>query len=110
MGSTQWHDQKGKSAGDNVSITFSRSRGVRQQFLCAHPCIKKGNIAGSCVYDGESQIFSSHPLREYSAKRRKTSSTQKDLPTTREELRSHIDVPKLFNASDFTRSNITAED
>lgn len=77
--------------------------------LPCNRCIK-GNIAESCAYEGESRIPVSDPLREHSAKRQKTSSARRGPPMTDEEPRSHIDVPKLFNASDFTKSDVTAED
>jgi hypothetical protein len=93
-----------------LSCNDCRRRKLRcDRKLPCDRCIK-GGIAEECAYDTQNRAPSSDGSHERPPKRRRCSLSKTATPGAEEAPRSHLDVPKLFNPSEFVKSDITAQD
>lgn len=93
-----------------LSCNDCRRRKLRcDRKLPCDRCIK-GGIAEECAYETDNQTPPSDCLLERPSKRQRESVPCVAAARTEEAPRSYLDVPKLFNPSEFARSDITAQD
>jgi hypothetical protein len=76
------------------------------------PCNRcvKGGIASSCAYEPEIHVAVSENSDERPTKRQQQSPVRQAYSIAEDKPISHHDVPKLFNPSEFVKSDITAEE
>lgn len=93
-----------------LSCNDCRRRKLRcDRKLPCDRCIK-GGIAEACTYETEHQTPHPEGLAERPSKRRRDIVSHAAAARVEEAPQSYLDVPKLFNPSEFARSDITAQD